>query len=297
MTTLLVLARTLHIGSALLIAGLLFFRLIILSDWEESPAQEVKRRLQRWVIGTFVIHLISGALWFWIVTATMNDCSLVDAWDGNLFQTILEQMQFGRLWILRGSFALAFALSLFLMRKNKINPGWLTFALAILLLASLAWAGHAAAGTSYRMMHLVFDIGHLAVAAIWPVGLVPLALFFHASPRINDPPAISILHRFSNVSLVCVILLSITGLANALFLIPTFMALFTSPYGQLLVAKIILFFIMAGIGATNRFSFLPALANDPSAVTRLRHAVLIENALSLAVLLIVGTMGATSPPQ
>jgi putative copper export protein len=65
-----------------------------------------------------------------------------------------------------------------------------------------------------------------------------------------------------------------------------------------LLGKVALFLVMAGLGAANRFSFLPALAGDRAtpALVRLRRAVMLESVLGLVVILIVGMMGATSPP-
>jgi putative copper resistance protein D len=296
MTLLFVLVRALHIGSALLLVSLLFFQQAILRDNGALPShwqRSIARRLRKCVAGTFVVHLLSGAAWCWIVTAMMNDSSLAAALDGELLRTVLLQTQFGQLWVWRAGFALALGVAFFKQRDR------IALFLSALLLLSLTWAAHAAAGTHERALHIAVDLAHLGLAAIWPVGLIPLALFLRAVSRIRDSAIVPILLRFSRVSLIAVTLLFLTGFANALFFIPTWSSLITTTYGQLLVGKIALFLIMISLGALNRLSFLPALESDPTlaALTRLRRIVILESALGLIVILIVGAMGATSPPS
>jgi len=316
MTTLLVLARMLHIGSALLIVSLLYFRQVIFrpdgtAEFGSETIALFSRRITRWLIGVFLVQVVSGGVWFWIVAADISDNSLRDVLDFGLLKTVFGQTQFGQLWL--GRMAMGIALGILLLaagRSEHRSRGhgstwrWLALVAGGLLLVSLAWAGHAASGVSHRALHLSADIGHLAIASVWPAGLLPLALFLNTAVKTGPPSqlacVVATLHRFSRTSLIAVVLLSLTGFANACFLIPSFPALFTSTYGQLLLGKIALFLAMVGLGALNRFHHLPDLDPDtptPSDFDRLRRAILIENLLGLIVLLIVGAMGATAPPQ
>jgi len=304
MDSLLVLARSLHIGSAALLVSLIFFQKIILRERKGGVAPTrwpdfLMRRLRRWTIATFALQFLSGATWLWIVTAQMNDSSLGEAFDWNFLHVVLTQTQFGQLWMVRFVVALVLALVLFLEGRSATprQPGWTLFVMGGLLLGSLAGAGHAAAGTNDRTLHIAVDLAHLAVVAVWPVGLIPLAIFLFTLRKTNTEVPVSVLLRFSRASLLGVIFLMLTGLGNALFFIPSLDALFDSTYGQLLIGKIVLFLAMAGIGARNRFSLLPGFVNDPLAPGRLRWAVLLESTLCLIVLLIVGVLGATPPPQ
>jgi len=307
MIVLLVLARTLHIGSALLLTSLLFFRLVVLREGRTEPEKAgwpiaFNRQLQRGLGGLFLLHLLSGAAWFWAVTAGMNDSSLREALDPAQLGTVLLQTQFGWLWSWRAGLALVFGALLLTgsAARGRSAGSWLALGVSGLLLGSLTWAGHAAAGTEHRIAHLGIDLAHLAIAAIWPMGLPPLALFLRAVARAGPagPEVMPILQRFSRLSLACVILLLATGIANALFFFPSWSALVTSTYGRLLLGKVALFLVMVGLGAFNRFSFLPALMGDPAspALVRLQRAVLLESAIGLVVISIVGMMGATSPP-
>jgi putative copper resistance protein D len=54
--------------------------------------------------------------------------------------------------------------------------------------------------------------------------------------------------------------MALTGLLNSIFMVGSFRALLTSAYGQLLISKVILFFVMVGFGAWNLFLLKPRLA-------------------------------------
>ena len=77
------------------------------------------------------------------------------------------------------------------------------------------------------------------------------------------------------------------------------MALATTTYGRLLAFKLALFAAMLALAAANRFWITPALAQQtddaPRWVARLRRHVFAEQALGLAVLMLVGVLGAQAP--
>jgi putative copper export protein len=61
----------------------------------------------------------------------------------------------------------------------------------------------------------------------------------------------------------------------------------------LLVAKVLVVAAMIGLGALNRYRFLPALAHGPA--PGLLRTVVAETVLAVLVVLIVGAMGTTAP--
>ncbi len=75
----------------------------------------------------------------------------------------------------------------------------------------------------------------------------------------------------------------------------------STPYGQLLLIKLILFGVMLGLAALNRFQLTPALASDahtgsPSkAIRALRLSVGLEFGLITAILALVGWFGTLEP--
>jgi putative copper resistance protein D len=310
LTALLVLARALHIGSALLLASLLFFRpaYVPVGSGYEPAGARFTQRLSRWLIGAWIVQLLSGAVWFALVAADMNGVALPEIFDSTLLTTVLTQTQFGQLWIGRAIVGAVLGPILLLLWRRPSAASRSTLittalSLSVLLLLSLAWAGHASSGSSYRALHLSADVLHLALGAVWPVGLVPLLLFLKTAAADNEPAeferAVITLKNFSRASLAAVLLLFLTGFVNAWLAFPSFASLFISTYGQLLLAKVALFLGMIVLGARNRFVLLPGLhatLSSRSTFAKLRTAVLLESLLAAIVLLIVGLMGITAPP-
>jgi len=113
------------------------------------------------------------------------------------------------------------------------------------------------------------------------------------------------LHGFAGLGTLAVLLLVLTGLVNSWFLIgPERVASIAGNlYGQLLVAKLVLFGLMLALAASNRFRLTPTLGyaletGQPSvaAMSALRRSLLIETGLGLALIGVVAVMGTLPPP-
>jgi putative copper resistance protein D len=159
-------------------------------------------------------------------------------------------------------------------------------------------------------LHLTNDSVHLAVAAFWPGGLVPFAALLFRLLKSGRPALLEIAarltRRFSATSLLAVVALSGTGLVNSVFLIGSIPGVFTTPYGQLLLGKLVLFAAMVCIGAWNLLVLKPRLAvkvQPENVASQHLHTrflfrnILWEIGLGTAVFFIVGILGITSPPM
>jgi putative copper resistance protein D len=95
--------------------------------------------------------------------------------------------------------------------------------------------------------------------------------------------------------------LLVTGIVNAWILVGSIHALIVTGYGQLLLVKLVVFAIMLGFAATNRFWLTPRLAlsseNDPQleALRQLTRNSVAEIALGLTIFAIVGVLGTLHP--
>jgi putative copper resistance protein D len=143
---------------------------------------------------------------------------------------------------------------------------------------------------------------HLCAAGFWIGGLVPLAIFLacvRASFSLGET-VVRVVRRFSTLSLCCVSVLVVSGISNSWLLVGSIHALFTTPYGRLLLVKLALFAILIGFGARNRFLVkgkLPKAAADPDLLAQLRRNVVWEACLGVAVVVIVGCLGVTPPAR
>lgn len=184
------------------------------------------------------------------------------------------------------------------------KPGhalWLSAMLiAAFVNATFAWTGHA--GATGDLFHLASDILHLLAASIWIGALIAFAGLLFLGPR-ADYALVSALAGFARVGTLAVALLIATGLVNGLVLvgldnIPT---LGQSPYGLVLIAKLILFAVMLMLAGANRFRFTPALTAAGEGATdaplwALRVSVGAELAAGLILLALVAILGTLPPP-
>lgn len=179
-----------------------------------------------------------------------------------------------------------------------------------LILASFAFTGHGAAEEGPAgVAHAVADILHLIAAGVWLGALAALGGALWRVRRSADPETLTILHqgleRFSGVGSLAVAALLVSGLVNSWFLVGLrpFGEILATPYGGLLMVKLVLFAAMLLLAAANRFRHTPRLGTALSegghasgaAVAALRRSVLIETALGIGVLTLVSLLGMLAP--
>ena len=307
MVTALIITRAVHIAASMLLAGTVTFDLVTLGLTDRSVSNDlnhVERRLIRLALWSLITALLSALFWFWLEVASMSELSLKNALSATAWETVLCETQFGRVWQLRlGLIAAAFvlvasALAQVKARRALVVVLWLV---SVVLLISLAWISHAAAATVHPF-GVSGDMLHLCAAGFWIGGLVPLTIFLarvRASFSLGET-AVRVVRRFSTLSLCCVSVLVVSGISNSWLLVGSIHALFTTPYGRLLLVKLALFAILIGFGARNRFLVkgkLPKAAADPDLLAQLRRNAVWEACLGVAVVMIVGCLGVTPPAK
>lgn len=192
------------------------------------------------------------------------------------------------------------------------RPGLALRVLAVLgaiALGTLAWTGHGAAGEGVTgWVHLGADILHLWSAGAWLGALAALAMLLFAPSARQTPDHVNIshqaLHGFATIGSVAVAVLIASGLVNSWMLVgpANLGALFTTLYGQLLVAKLLIFALMLFLAGANRFFLTPGLArglaagDTASALRAFRRSLALESAGGLVVLGLVAWLGLLAPP-
>lgn len=159
--------------------------------------------------------------------------------------------------------------------------------------AGMALSGHASAATPQWLMRPAVFL-HVITIAIWVGSLPPLAYAL----RRGDDAGRQALGRFSHLIPVCVAALSVAGLLLALVQVQKFGALFSTAYGNVLLAKLALLVALFLLVAINRWVFTkPAERGEQSVVRRLVRAVVVETVIVLAVLAVAATWRFTPPPR
>jgi putative copper resistance protein D len=312
MQALLIAARVLQFAAAVPLTGVFAFEGLVAvpsfraarAGFAEPPGLHRNFRSLAWA--SLVLLLVSGAGWLLAVAADISGESVSQVLSQGTAGVVLTETRFGEDWLLRlaGAVLLGVLLVARRARRPRIDAAarWASLMLAALLLASLAWAGHGAATAGAAGdLHLAGDLLHLLAAGTWLGTLPPLALLLNAARRDCDArwPAVAraAIRRYSALAIVSVVALLAGGLVNTWFLAGTVPALVGTVYGRLLLAKIILFIAMLIVACVNLLRLGPRLADAAVSPTvgQLRRNALIETALGLGVLGIVGFLGILPP--
>ncbi len=192
------------------------------------------------------------------------------------------------------------------------------------VLATYGGVGHAAAGSTPTLA-LLSDTTHLAAASVWLGGLVLLAACL--LPRCRTAELAEALPRFSRLALGCVAVLTVTGTYQAWREIWPIPALWSTGYGQLLIAKVSGFLLIVAVAYFSRQAVLrryvtpvvhalsvradgdggsiatigegeaEALDGDQRMVRRLRASVGIELLLGVVVLALAAVLVSQAPAR
>jgi putative copper resistance protein D len=220
-------------------------------------------------------------------------------------QAAIGQMNFGRSAVVRAVISAMVLFSLSILPPSRLV--WLLAATGgTAVCASLAWMGHGAAteGTA-GIVHLFADIAHAVAAAVWIGALAGFVFLLRNRPTPGmDNTLCQSLHRFSGVGSCAVALLVATGVVNSWFLIGLdgLWDAWTTPYGKVLIAKLMAFAGMLVLAALNRYRLTPAFADALNrrsspieALSMLKRSLLFETSGAIVVLALVAWLGTLAP--
>jgi putative copper resistance protein D len=307
--------RAIHFAATIAAAGAVFFLGIVaepaLRKAKAAGGTLAGMRAQlaafNWV--ALVTAIVSGAVWLVLLAARMADLPVAEAALAGTPWTVLAETDFGQAWAVRLLIAGLLAASLpWLAAASPVlarQRAMVAMALAAALVGTLAWAGHAVAGTGLAGgVHLASDILHLIAAAAWVGALIPLALLLRAVMAERQQSNLAVAQmavlRFSTLGIVSVGVLVGSGLVNTWVLAGSIPALIGTDYGRLLLIKIALFLVMLLFAAVNRLWLTPRLTSSSidladGPLRGLGRNTLAEAALGAIIIVIVALLGTLQP--
>ena len=246
------------------------------------------------------LGVLGGVAWMMAQTASIGD-GPADAWNPDKVWDVASTTGFGLAALVRT--ALCVLALVFTLPPWRGRAYWgLQSLLGLAATASFAWGGHGntdegAAGA----VHLAADVLHLLAASAWIGALFVLVILLAQAGRDPGPstagPARLSLLAFSRVGPALVAALILSGLVNSWFLVGLagLAGAAGQPYGQVLIAKLVLFALMLGLAAANRYVFTPPLEPDGGAIRRVSLSVFVEALLGAGVLALVSWLGTLAP--
>jgi copper transport protein len=251
---------------------------------------------------------------FYVVLATADFAVRPLSDLGGLFP-LLDVSAFGRGWLdlelCFGLFVVAAAIAIWVDRPERTTRsiaellayvGAIAAAGAVVLVPGAA--GHAAQ-TSPRGLSLLFDWLHVAAGSLWIGGLIGLLVLWRSLPVARRVAGLVVaVPRFSNVALVSVIVLVVSGVGASIIHLPTLASLWTTSYGKTIVVKVLLLLgaiVLASLNLVQTKPRLAAATQRPdvgtSAAKTLRALVGGEVVFVVAAILAAAVLSSLAPPS
>jgi copper transport protein len=258
------------------------------------------------------LALVAEPIYVAISTA---DFALRSAFDLGAIVPLLSVSAFGRSYLVLelclALFVAAAVVALWVDRPDRerrstvellAGAGAWTAAAAVLLVPGIA--GHAAQ-TSPRGLALALDWLHMAAGSVWVGGLIGLLVLWRSLPAPRRVAGLAFcVPRFSTTAFVSVLALIGSGIGASLLHLPTLATLWSTSYGQSLLAKIALLALALLIAAVNLLRTRPRLQAcaqrpelGPATAALLRRLVAGEVALVTGAVLAAALLTSLAPPS
>jgi putative copper resistance protein D len=277
----LVLARFAALAALMALAGVPLYRLIAGDRRLDRPT---RRALA-------VLSVLAGfaSLWWAAASVAAMAAMPLSALDRATLLAVLEATPMSTVLAVRLA-ALASLLACLALTPRSLPAALI----ALVALATSAWTGHSGAlEGAVGMAQRGLDAIHLGAAALWLGAL--LVFLASLAGKAERPRLVDRLSAFARTGTLVVVLLAVTGSANAV-LIGREGCSPASGWSLLLAAKLALFLAMVGLAALNRWRLTPALAaNAPGAERRLRLSLALEASCALAIVALVAVLGLLDP--
>ncbi len=221
--------------------------------------------------------LLAGHLLSWLAN-TSPDQTLSTAWIATALGTTL-----GTIELVRTGASVLPLWALGLARRPMLALS----TSAVALLSSSAVGHSAAIQPSWAIPSKAV---HLVALAIWLGGL--LWIVTRDRDHTDDAARIA---RVSRLALWAVIVIAATGVVQTILVVPAFDDL-RSPYGSVIIAKIVGLMLLVGFGAYHRRLVTRVVARDDRAGQSLVTSVSREVIVFCAVLMLAGFLAYLSPP-
>jgi putative copper export protein len=275
--------RALSSAASLVAAGLPIFVLLHGPLLDRSS-----RRIRSALVPAALVALILTLL-----HVLVEPVRLAGTWSGVFdvsLHALLLQSDFGTTIVVR-----LFGLAFIAVCLRKAGRGGERFAIvgAVLVAASFVLMGHTSSDPQRWLLAPLLFV-HLIAIAFWFGSLWPLAV---AARFESAAVAGAVIAQFSRTAVGVVPLILLAGLAMSVLLLPGLSSLRT-PYGLLLVTKLVGFAMLMALAALNKWRLARGVSlGDQPSVTAFRWSVLAEWLMIFAVIIVTAVMTGLYSPE
>jgi copper transport protein len=282
-------ARWAYFVALALLVGTIGLRLLVLR--EPLPARLSNRLYGLAAVGG-IATLNVGIAAFVMRAADALQLPFGDLLYGDL-SPIATKTRFGIAFVaMTLGYALATALVLLAWILDRPRLLWPAFFVGLGFATGLSLSGHQGVEPNASALTGLADWLHLVAAMLWVGGLVALALcVWPLAPAMRRSAFLG----FSRVATLLVAVLLVAGTYLSVARLPTFSDLWSTAYGQALLAKIAIVCVALGWGAVHHFVVRPRLRRDEPP-RGLRRSLIGESTVAILVLLVAAVLVNAPPP-
>ncbi len=278
--------RVLTDAAAVTTIGLLLSAALLAPSGKDGVVSRVGRQdVVRAGWAAFVWAVLALAQLFFVLAEVLG-LPLAQAVDPAVVGTYANELPITRALLVTAILAAVVGVAALTTATSGAAVTWLV--VAVLAAALPALAGHAA-GLGDHELAVTASVTHVIAAVLWIGGLI--ALTMHAVRK--DIPIRRAVERFSPIALTAIVLLAVSGLANAYTRLDGPAQLLTTGYGQVTLMKAGLIIGLAAIGFVMRSRITPSLDSVGRVNAFARVAGIELTIMAMAVGL--GVALATSP--
>lgn len=300
-------ARWFQLAANLIILGSCVFLAIADIDKRAYSARWVER-LER-LFPKLAISIVLGLVIILATTIGQITGDTNNLLQPNIWFDFIKDTRTGQIWLIHISAAILLLLSIAYLRSTTRNRWRYIFCavIAMLPLVADAMVSHTAADGLTITGVLPYAL-HIIFAGVWLGGLPALLLlkYEYVKQVTSQQPSlldIKILKRFSSMALPVMLLIVATGLVVADQIFEGFYAaLVATPYGWLLIIKLLILAVILIIATRVRSYWLPLFSSSNNAQSTQRAAigmrkwVRIEYLLAMLLLLVATVIANNATP-
>ncbi len=266
-------------------AGLaLFIVLVLPRSW---PGTDVRARLRRLLTYAAALGALGAVLQVPIAAVYGQGLALGDVVTG-FDPGLVRNEMLSAVLVLAG---LGLAVRACPTGPPDRTGGLLLTAGALVALLAPSLVGHTRAFDPSPLL-VVADVVHVTAGAFWLGGLLGLVLSLRAMSG-REVLAAQTLGGFSSLAGGMLVAVAMTGSFLAWRIVGSWEALVATTYGVLLLVKIAIALVAAGIGGWNRWRVLPAVRAAAGFGDRERAAAMVTRTIRVEAVLLVALLGVT----
>ena len=263
-------------------------------------------RRQRIVIGAAAaVGAIAGLVALPLEVGYTAGRSLSVITDGSAWRAVLHTT-IGLAWVVR-AVCIAVVATILLATRSRSRATWWQLILIVGLVTvgtASAYGGHGATGR-WHYLGVFLTMLHVSSMAVWLGGLLLLVLSFAVIERTG-------VQRFSSIAVVAIATVVVSGTIQGVRQVGSLDALTGTPYGKLLIWKLVGVAAVLAVAAVARqathgrlslatplagASVGAAAADDGFDRARLRKAIGVEAVLAIVVVVLTSLLMAANPSQ